>query len=246
MTLKVTESRRLLAWLSLGLGLVLELETATAWAQDAGRFEPLDSIRGAAEKFVGAQLPQDSNVASVTAGTLDNRLRLARCTEGLHTQMPPGAALQSHTLVGVGCQGPVHWNVYVSVTVESRISILVLKHPVPRDARLTADDVTVEPRKVTDQTTPYLTAVSDLQGRSAQRPLAMGTPLTMDMFKADLVIQHGQEVTLVAAAGGIEVRATGRALADGAAGARIKVQNLSSMRVVEGVVDGPDLVRVSE
>jgi flagella basal body P-ring formation protein FlgA len=66
------------------------------------------------------------------------------------------------------------------------------------------------------------------------------------MFKADLVIQHGQEVTLVAAAGGIEVRATGRALADGASGSRVKVQNLSSMKVVEGVVEGPDLVRVSE
>ena len=242
MTLKVTESRRLLAWFGLALGSGL----ASAWAQDAGRFEPLDSIRGAAEKFVRSQLPKNANVASVTAGTLDNRLRLAHCTDGLHTQMPPGAALQSHTLVGVGCEGPVRWMVYVSVTVESRISVLVLKHPVPRDARLTADDVTIEPRKVTGQTTAYLTAVSDLQGRSAQRPLAMGTPLTMDMFKADLVIQHGQEVTLVAAAGGIEVRATGRALADAASGARLKVQNLSSMKVVEGVVEGPDLVRVSE
>ena len=81
---------------------------------------------------------------SVTAATLDNRLRLARCTDGLHVQMPPGAALQSRTLVGVGCQGPVHWTVYVSVTVESQISVLVLKHPVPRGRHVsTADDVTV-------------------------------------------------------------------------------------------------------
>jgi flagella basal body P-ring formation protein FlgA len=95
-------------------------------------------------------------------------------------------------------------------------------------------------------TTAFLTDVGDLQGRSVQRPLPMGTTLSMDMFKADLVIQHGQEVTLVAAAGGIEVRATGRALADAASGARLKVQNLSSLRVVEGVAEGPGLVRVSE
>jgi flagella basal body P-ring formation protein FlgA len=240
MTMKVTESRRTLATLILALGI------STVWAQDAGRIEPTDSIRAAAEAFVKSQLPHDSNVASVTAGTLDNRLRLARCTGGLHAQIPPGAALQSRTMVGVGCEGPVRWTVYVSVTVESRISVLVLKHPVARDARLTADDVTVEPRKVTGMTTAFLTDVSDLQGRSAQRPLPMGATLTMDMFKADLVIQHGQEVTLVAAAGGIEVRATGRALADGASGSRVKVQNLSSMKVVEGVVEGPDLVRVSE
>jgi len=241
MTLKVTESRRVLP------ACALVLAISTAWAQEAPRpIEPLDSIRGAAEAYVKSQLPRDANVASVTAGTLDNRLRLARCTEGLHAQTPPGAPLQSRTLVGVACQGPVHWTVYVSVTVETRISVLVLKRPVPRDARLTPDDVTVESRKVTGQTTAFLTDVSDLRGRSVQRPLPMGTPLSMDMFKTDLVIQHGQEVTLIAAAGGIEVRAMGRALADGANGARIKVQNSSSLKVVEGVVDGPDLVRVSE
>ena len=238
--MKVTESRRTLAVLALLAG------TSTVWAQNAGGIESPDSIRAAAEAYVKSQLPRDSNVANVTAGTLDNRLRLVKCTGGLHAQTPPGAPMQAHTMVGVGCQGPVRWTVYVPVTVESQISVLVLKHPEARDARLTADDVSVETRKVTGMTTAFLTAVSDLQGRSVQRPLPMGTTLTMDMFKADVVIQHGQEVTLVAAAGGIEVRATGRALSDAASGARLKVQNLSSLKIVEGVVEGPDLVRVSD
>ncbi len=149
-------------------------------------------------------------------------------------------------MVGVGCQGPVRWKVYVPVTVESRITVLILKHPVPRDARLTIEDVTVESRKVTGLATAFLTDVSDLQARSVERPLPMGATLTMDMFKPDLVIRHGQEVTLVAAGGGIEVRAAGRALADAAGGTRLKVQNLSSLKVVEGVVEGPDLVRVAQ
>ena len=238
--MKVTESRRTLATLALLIG------TSTVWAQNTGGIEPPDSIRAAAEAYVKSQLPRDSNVASVTAGTLDNRLRLVKCTGGMHAQIPPGAPMQAHTMVGVACQGPVRWTVYVSVTVETQISVLVLKHPEARDARLTADDVSVQTRRVTGMTTAYLTDVSDLQGRSVQRPLPMGTTLSMDMFKADLVIQHGQEVTLVAAAGGIEVRATGRAMSDAASGARLKVQNLSSMKVVEGVVEGPDLVRVSD
>ena len=240
MTLKVTESRRTLATLVLLAG------TSTVWAQNAGGIESPDSIRAAAEAYVKSQLPHGSNVASVTAGTLDNRLRLARCIGGMHVQIPPGVPMQAHTMVGVGCQGPVRWTVYVAVTVESQISVLVLKRPVARDARLTGSDVSVESRKVTGLTTAFLTDLGDLQGRSAQRPLPMGTTLTMDMFKTDLAIQHGQEVTLVAAAGGIEVRAMGRALADAATGARVKVQNLSSLKVVEGVVEGPDLVKVSE
>jgi flagella basal body P-ring formation protein FlgA len=243
MTMNVTEIRRLALGL---LALTMFASGSAALAQDAGRIEPPESIRAAAEAFVKSQLPQEASVAGVTAGALDSRLRLARCTGGLRPQLPAGAALQSRTMIGVACEGPVHWTVYVPVTVESRISVLVLKHPVPRDARLTIEDVTVETRKVTGLATAFLTAASDLQARTAQRPLPMGTTLTIDMFKPDLVIKHGQEVTLVAAAGGIEVRATGRALADAAGGTRLKVQNLSSLKVVEGVVEGPDLVRVAQ
>ena len=243
MTTNVTEIRRY----ALGLLVLAVFAPGTAaLAQDANRIEPPESIRAAAETFVKSQLPQEASVASVTAGALDSRLRLVRCTGGLRPQLPAGAALQSRTMIGVACEGPVHWTVYVPVTVESRIPVLVLKHPVPRDARLTIEDVTVETRKVTGLATAFLTAVSDLQARTVQRPLPMGTTLTIDMFKPDLVIRHGQEVTLVAAAGGIEVRATGRALADAAGGTRLKVQNLSSLKVVEGVVEGPDLVRVSQ
>ena len=243
MTMNVTEIRRYAVGL---LVLAVFAPGTAALAQDASRIQPPESIRAAAEAFVKSQLPQEASVASVTAGALDSRLRLVRCTGGLRPQLPAGAALQSRTMIGVACEGPVHWTVYVPVTVESRISVLVLKHPVPRDARLTIEDVTVETRKVTGLSTAFLTAASDLQARTAQRPLPMGTTLTIDMFKPDLVIKHGQEVTLVAAAGGIEVRATGRALADAAGGTRLKVQNLSSLKVVEGVVEGPDLVRVAQ
>ena len=226
--------------------LVAAIALAVSGVVAAQDIEPVDTIRAKAESFVKSQLPREANVASVTAGTLDTRLRLARCTSGMHAQIPTGMSMQARTMVGVACDGPVRWMVYVPVTVESRISVLVLKHPVPREARLTIEDVTVESRKVTGLSTAYLTSENDLLARTVQRPLPMGTTLTMDMFKPDLVIKHGQEVTLVAAAGGIEVRATGRALADAAGGTRLKVQNLSSLKVVEGVVEGPDVVRVSE
>jgi flagella basal body P-ring formation protein FlgA len=65
------------------------------------------------------------------------------------------------------------------------------------------------------------------------------------MFTPDLIVRRGQEVTLLSSSGAVEVRANGRAMIDGAAGSRIQVQNLGSMRVVEGVVETADLVRVA-
>jgi flagellar basal body P-ring formation protein FlgA len=65
------------------------------------------------------------------------------------------------------------------------------------------------------------------------------------MFTADVLIHQGQQVTLIATVGGLQVRATGKALANGSAGARLRVQNLSSLKVVEGVVENEDVIRVA-
>src|SRR5215475_6589628 len=118
MTSRATKSRRML---------VIATAVAVPCMGAVQDVEPLEAVRGAAESFVKAQLPREANVASVTAGTLDSRLRLARCTSGMHAQLAAGAALQSRTMVGVACDGPVRWMIYVPVTVESQISVLVLK-----------------------------------------------------------------------------------------------------------------------
>jgi flagella basal body P-ring formation protein FlgA len=210
----------------------------------ASAIEPIESIRAAAESFVRSTLPQGTDVASIKAAALDERLRLAHCAGGLRATLAPGASIAARSTIGVSCGAPA-WTVYVPVIVESRITVLVLRHAVARDAHLTAEDVAVDTRVVSGPGAAYLTGIAELQSRSVRRPLAAGSVLTADMFAPDIVVRRGQAVTLIAAVGGIEVRASGRALEDGPAGARLRVQNLSSQRVVEGVVESAELVRVA-
>jgi flagellar basal body P-ring formation protein FlgA len=208
--------------------------------------ESLDTIRSTAQAYVKSLIPPSAGESIVTVGQLDGRLRLVRCpSKQLSASMPAGTALQARSTVGVTCAGSVHWTVYVPVTVESKINVLVLTRAVNRDARLTAADVTVETRRTAGPGNAYLTAPAELGGRTVRRPLAAGTTLSVDMFTPDLIVRRGQEVTLLSSGGAVEVRANGRAMVDGAAGARIQVQNLSSMRVVEGVIESADLVRVA-
>jgi flagella basal body P-ring formation protein FlgA len=51
-------------------------------------------------------------------------------------------------------------------------------------------------------------------------------------------------VTLLTRVGGIEVSAAGEAMADATPEGRVRVQNLASRRVVEGVAETADRVRV--
>jgi flagella basal body P-ring formation protein FlgA len=87
--------------------------------------------------------------------------------------------------------------------------------------------------------------MEDLTGRPTRRALSEGTALTADALMPALLIHRGQGVTLAASSGGIEVRAPGRALADATANQRLRVQNLDSLKVVEGVAESTGVVRVS-
>jgi len=224
--------------------LALALPTLGA-GTDTRVIEPVSLIEAAAHSYVESLLPPGSTDTQITVQPIDPRLRLAQCGSALSAQLPPGSNLAARATVGVSCAGPTHWSVYVSVLVESRIAVLVLRHAVARDTRLTAEDVTLETRRTAGTAAAYLASVAELTGRTVRRPLALGTALTVDMFSADMVIHRGQEVTLVAGGASMEIRATGRALMDAPAGARVQVQNLSSMTVVEGVVESADVVRVA-
>lgn len=241
---RTTKSRRtaFLAGTALLIGAATQAQEV---AQDVS-VESLTTIRSAAQSYVKSLIPPSAGESIVTVGQLDGRLRLAPCAKkDLSASLPAGMSLQARSTVGITCAGPVHWTVYVPVTVESKIDVLVLTHAVNRDARLTAADVTVETRNTAGPGNAYLTKPTELGGRTVRRPLAAGTTLSVDMFTPDMIVRRGQQVTLLSSGGLVEVRANGRAMVDGAAGARIQVQNLSSARVVEGIVESADLVRVA-
>jgi len=221
----------------------LAVEPTAASAGDA--VQSIQSIRVAAEKYVREQMPQGSKGIIVSAGELDSRLRLAPCGEPLRATQVSGSRMQARMPIGVSCRRGAEWTIYVPVTVESEIPVLVLRTPVVRGARINDGDVAVETRRVSGFPVGYVADTRALERHTAARPLPAGTVLTADTLTPDFIVRSGEQVTLLASAGGIEVQATGKALADGHDGSRIRVQNLNSLKIVEGVVDSDRVIRVT-
>jgi flagella basal body P-ring formation protein FlgA len=73
----------------------------------------------------------------------------------------------------------------------------------------------------------------------------MGTVISQQTVKPKKIVRRGEMITLIAVAGSMQVKMNGTALSDASLGQKIRVKNSSPKRVVEGVVDGPGLVRVS-
>jgi flagella basal body P-ring formation protein FlgA len=210
----------------------------------AQTIQPLTSLQAAAESHVKSQLPPTRGKYFVSATHLDPRLRLADCTQALETFVANNGTVQMRTTIGVRCPALAGWTIYVPVVVETEAPVLVLRRALPRRARVEAPDVELQTRRLPGIASNLVNDMSALQGRRLRRALPAGSPLTMDVLDRDVLVQRGQQVTLVAATGGIEIRAQGKALGDGGAQDRIRVQNVNSLKIVEGVVENAGTVRV--
>jgi len=230
--------RRALPWLT------ASVLVGPVFAQES--IQSLDAIRAAAQTFVTQHVPKQApGAVTVNVGTLDSRLRLAPCAAPLKVSLPAGATFRERMTVAVSCTASSSWTVYVPIAIEAQTPVLVLRRAANRGARLTAEDVEIQTRVVQGMGASYLTDVAELGGRTLKRPLGPGAALTVDAMMDDMVVKRGQRVTLLAAVGGLEVRAAGVAMNDAAAQGRVKVQNITSNRIVEGVVESPDVIRIT-
>lgn len=207
--------------------MLLRLTTAligglTACAVMAADFQPVDTIKAAA---LGA-LP----VGADAEATLDPALRLPRCGAALV------ARVQGSNSVEVGC--PDGWRLFVPVRVRRSQTVLVLSRGIAPGETITSDAFVPETRDASRIVGAAVADPAQAVGRVARRTLSAGAVLSATDLVAQRLIRRGDNVALLSRRGGVEVRVVGKALGDAGESERVTVENLSSRRVVQGVV-GP-------
>lgn len=227
--------------------LVLALFATATRSQGApaDTVQSLPAVRRAAEAELRRELDPAATGVMFEAAELDPRLRVTACTSPLVVtgKLPRGT--QARVLVRVACNGNAYWSLNVPVDIRRKADVLVMRRAVGRGEPIGAGDVRVQSRVLPGLTSPYISRPADLTGRLTRRPIPEGTAVTADALNAALLIHRGQAVTLTARAGGFEVRAPGLAMADAAAEQRVRVRNLNSLKIVEGVADTEGVVRVN-
>jgi flagella basal body P-ring formation protein FlgA len=217
------------------------LATLTRAMGATGMVDPT-LISAAAENAVRTQAGAAANLLTLQAAPLDPRLRVASCDRALTGFLTDSSPLRYQTTVGVRCEGSVRWTIYTSVRVESQAPVLVARRSLARNADITAGDFKLETRRVPGILSAYVTDLAALAGQRLSRPMAAEEPLSFEALAPANLIHRGQAVVLLAHSGTLEVRMNGIALADGRASEHIRVQNVSSQRVVEGIVRSESVV----
>jgi len=170
----------------------------------------------------------------IETGALDPRLKLAPC-ERVETYLPAGFKAWGKSRVGLRCaQGAVRWNVYLPVTVKVFGPALVAVRPLDAGAEVAEADLRSAEVDLAAATTPAVTELDMLAGRTLLRAVAPGQPLRQGDLRARQWFAAGETVKLIALGRGFEVQGEGQALAAGLDGNLVRVRTETG-RVVTGV-----------
>lgn len=210
----------------------------------ASSWQSMETIEQAALKHAKQSALQSENRTEFRVKALDQRLKLARCGTKLETFTSQASSSSATQIIGVRCLKPKPWKVFVPISTLSYRSVVVTNRPLNKGDRIATTDVRLEERDITRIPHRYLTDLDQVEGQVLKQSIQGQTIVNQSALRAADIVKRGQSVALVARTSKLNVRMRGEALADASKNERVRVKNLSSSRIVEGVVLSGQVVLV--
>lgn len=226
--------------------LVILVSTSTSsLAETSAQYQTHQSIISRVITFLqDLSEKQHTQNVQIQAGHLDKRLKLVACNQALQAYLAPGAKTVGKTTVGIRCQGPKAWALYVPATVNVYSTVYQTAHALPRGHIIRKTDLEPVEYNLARLSYGYFSDSSKLIGMQTKRRLSQGRVITPNQIKPPLLIKRGEQVALVSESSLFKVKMSGKAMMDGAYGDRIRVKNSSSRRIIEGKVTQPGVVMI--
>lgn len=129
-----------------------------------------------------------------------------------------------------------------TATAPETVEVAVVTSHIAAGEVITAADLAVE--AVDARRARGALGLAEIAGLEARRPLSPGTPVRSHDVQQPKLVKKGQAVTMVVSNGGLTIAARGKALEDGSKGQVVRVQNISSQKVIQGEVTATGIISV--
>ncbi|WP_076591617.1 flagellar basal body P-ring formation chaperone FlgA [Herminiimonas arsenitoxidans] len=216
------------------LSALLSLPTQLALAQTAAEpRQDLAVLKQTAEQFLRTQATGLPGEVQVTVGAIDPRMKLPACTvpEGF---LPPASKAWGKTTVGIRCNAPSAWTIYVSAQVRVHGEYIAAAAPLAQGQTITQGDIAKVKGDLTNLPSGVITDASLAIGRTAATTISLGSPLRQDALRNQQAIQQGQAVRVVFNGDGFSVSSEARALNNANEGQLTQVRTPAG-QVVSGI-----------
>lgn len=203
----------------------------------------LSVVKAKITEFLETQAIGYPGKVSVHAGAIDSNMKLAQCPD-VQVFLPSGSRAWGKTSVGVRCNAPSIWTIYVQATVNVVAPYLVAAAPLAQGQVVTSQDVLFESGDLTQLPAGVFTDQAQAIGRLVNISINAGTVLRQEMLKISPVVQQGQTVMLTTVGKGFTASAEGQAMSKANEGQIVQVK-VASGQIVTGIARSGGQVEVN-
>jgi flagella basal body P-ring formation protein FlgA len=218
--------------------------TPTLAAAEVSDPQDVAQLEAMAKSEAALQFPKLNDRQRFLVGPIEAHSQSEKCARPIRPFVPSGQHMKDRVTIELRCQDPKPWHLYVPVRIVSTSPVAVAVHAIVAGTVIKESDLKVEQHDVSELPLGFLDDPAVAVGLTASRPISGGAYVTNQQLVAPKAVQRGQSVTLLADAGGISVRMAGKALSDGVINQRVRVQNLSSGKIVEGIARSQEVVEI--
>lgn len=219
-----------------------ETVTTSPAANNLPAKQSLTVIKAKITEFLETQTIGYPGKVSVYAGAIDPNLKLAQCPD-VQVFLPTGSRAWGKTSVGVRCNAPSVWTIYVQAKVSVIAQYLVAAAPLAQGQVVTSQDLLFESGDLTQLPAGVFTDQAQAIGRTVNISMNAGTVLRQEMLKISPVVQQGQTVKLTSSGDGFSVSAEGQAMSKANEGQIVQVK-VASGQIVTGIARNGGLIEV--
>ena len=220
-----------------------EAVTPTTTLANQPAKQNLSAVKVKIAEFLETQTIGYPGKVSVHVGAIDPNMRLAPCPD-VQVFLPTGSRAWGKTSVGVRCNAPSVWTIYVQATVNVAAQYLVAAAPLAQGQMVTSQDLLFERGDLTQLPAGVFTDQAQALGRTVNISMNAGTVLRQEMLKITPIVQQGQTVKVTSVGKGFSVSAEGQAMAKANEGQLVQVK-VASGQIVTGIARNGGQIEVN-
>ena len=225
------------------LALTLSLSAHAASSKAPSRHQDIGALKQVVSRFLNTQTTDLPGKVTVEVGSIDPRLKLSSCISPT-AFLPKNSRAWGKTTVGIRCDAPKSWSIYVSANVKVHGQYLAAARSLPRGHIIQESDLMLGNGELTALPAKTLSSPEQAVGRTVVRTLHPGAAIRQDALRARRAVKQGQMVRLVSTGPGFRITSEGKAQNSAATGQFVRVRTRSG-QIVSGVAHADGVVRVA-
>jgi len=206
-------------------------------------YQSIEEVHQLVEKHAKQKVDQQLFEAEILMRKLSPDLKLPKCQIPLELIDNRLDKLAGRMTIRVICQQP-KWQVFVPVTIEGKKPLVISAKAILKRAVITPEDVKqvlVSYKKIPSGS---LVDINKAIGMRAKRAIGANQPIKVRDLQPPYWVFKNKEVGIITRIGGIEVKTKGIALKSGVVDEQIPVKNVSTDKIINGIVIAPNTVLI--